>query len=239
MQSGLFTRETLLGDLREIAFSFDHEGETVPGLAYLPTGATDPMPLVFIQHPGMGSKDDYFVAEVGRGWAKRGWICAGLDAPLHGDRASHDPMALFRQPERHEAIRAQFAGEVSAAIDLLAATLPVDTARLGFVGYSLGSMLGIPAVARDGRFKAVAFCLVGEGGLVGRVDGPEADVPNLGNVAVRVVGKLQDELIPRERTEALYNAIPGVKDIRWLPGGHFEIGPDVIRLAEEWLRARL
>jgi predicted esterase len=64
-------------------------------------------------------------------------------------------------------------------------------------------------------------------------------VPKLSSVAVRIVGKAQDELIPRERTEALYNALEGEKDIRWLPGGHFEIGPDVIRAAEEWLRAKL
>lgn len=239
MTKPLQTREALLGDLREISFSFEFAGETVPGLAYLPSGDNDPMPLVLIQHPGMGSKEDYFVAEVGRGWAKRGWICVGLDAPLHGERTTHDPMSLFRQPERHAAIRAQFAAEVSTMLNLLGAALPVDMARLGFVGYSLGSMLGIPAVARDGRFKAAAFCLVGEGGLVGRIEGPEADVPRLGPVAVRIVGKLQDELIARERTEALYDAIPGEKDIRWLPGGHFEIGPDVIRAAEEWLRAKL
>jgi dienelactone hydrolase len=239
MTSALHVRETLLGDLREIYFSFEAAGETVPGLAYLPTGATDPMPLVLIQHPGMGSKEDYFVAEVGRGWAKRGWICVGLDAPLHGERSTHDPMSLFRQPERHPAIRAQFAAEVSRMIDLLAEALPVDMTRIGFVGYSLGSMLGIPAVARDGRFKAAALCLVGEGGLAGGIEGPEADVPKLSSVAVRIVGKLQDELIPRERTEALYNALEGEKDIRWLPGGHFEIGPDVVRAAEEWLRAKL
>ena len=195
--------------------------------------------FTLIQHPGMGSKEDYFVAEVARQWATRGWICAGLDAPLHGERATADPMSLFRNPERYPEIRAQFAAEVSTMLDLLAARFPVDTSRLGFVGYSMGSMLGIPAVARDGRFKAAAFCLVGEGGLVGNVEGPEADVPILKNVATRVVGKLQDQLIPRERTEALYNALPGVKDIRWLPGGHFEIGPDVIRLAEEWLLAKL
>lgn len=239
MTNPLQMRESILGDLREISFSFEVESETVPGLAYLPTGATEPMPMVLIQHPGMGSKEDYFVAEVGRGWAKRGWICVGLDAPLHGDQTSHDPMALFRQTGQHAAIRTQFATEVSRMIDLLAGALPVDMERLGFVGYSLGSMLGIPAIARDGRFKAAAFCLVGEGGLVGRVDGPEADVPRLSGVAVRVVAKLQDELISRERTESLYNALPGEKDIRWLPGGHFEIGPDMIRAAEEWLRAKL
>ena len=103
----------------------------------------------------------------------------------------------------------------------------------------MGSMLGLPAVARDGRFKAAAFCLVGEGGLVGEAEGPDSDIARLKDVAVRVVGKLQDELIPREKTEALYKALPGTKDIRWLPGGHFEIGPDVVKLAEEWLLAKL
>lgn len=228
-----------MGDIREVHFWFDLAGETVPGIAYLPNEHAEPMPFVLIQHPGMGSKDDYFVSEVGRSWAKRGWICAGLDAPLHGEREAADPMSLFRQPERYPAIRAQFAAEVTAAIDHLSTHIPVDTKRLGFVGYSMGSMLGVPAVARDGRFKAAAFCLVGEGGLVGGVEGPDADVPLLENVAVRIVGKLQDQLIPRERTEALYEALPGRKDIRWLPGGHFEIGPDVIRSAEEWLLQNL
>ncbi len=56
---------------------------------------------------------------------------------------------------------------------------------------------------------------------------------------MRIVGKLNDELIPRERTEALFAALPGDKDLQWLPGGHFEIGPDVVRLAEEWMAAKL
>lgn len=239
MVNTLQIHENAMGNLREVQFWF-HEGtEHVPGLLYLPIENPEPMPLVLIQHPGMGSKEDYFVADVARAWAARGWICAGLDAPLHGERASADPMSLFRNPERYPEIRAQFATEVHTMIDLLAAEFPVDVSRLGFVGYSMGSMLGIPAVARDGRFKAAAFCLVGEGGLVGEAEGPDSDVPGLASVAVRVVGKLQDQLIPRERTEALYNAIPGEKDIRWLPGTHFEIGPDVIKLAEEWLLARL
>jgi len=228
-----------MGNLREVQFWFHQGTEHVPGLLYLPIEHADPMPFVLIQHPGMGSKEDYFVAEVARAWARRGWICGGLDAPLHGERASADPMSLFRNPDRYPEIRAQFAAEVSTMLDLLCERFPIDMSRVGFVGYSMGSMLGIPAVARDGRFKAAAFCLVGEGGLAGAVDGPDADIPLLKGVATRVVGKLQDQLIPRERTEALYNALPGKKDIRWLPGGHFEIGPDVIKLAEEWLLAEL
>jgi dienelactone hydrolase len=239
MGSVLQRRDNQFGDIREVQFSFDLAGEMVPGLVYLPNEHPEPMPFVLMQHPGMGSKEDYFVAEVGRSWARRGWICGGLDAPMHGDREGADPMALFRQPERYPELRAQFAAEVSMAIDLLSRDLNLDLTRLGFVGYSLGSMLGLPAVARDGRFKAAAFCLVGEGGLVGSVEGPGADVSKLANVAVRIVGKLQDQLISREKTEALYDAIPGEKDIKWLAGTHFEIGPDVIRAAEEWLVAKL
>ncbi|MBK6319039.1 MAG: hypothetical protein IPF51_09725 [Dehalococcoidia bacterium] len=239
MVDALQTHEMPMGNLREVQFWFHQGAEHVPGLLYLPIEHADPMPFVLIQHPGMGSKEDYFVAEVARAWARRGWICGGLDAPLHGERASADPMSLFRNPDRYPEIRAQFAAEVSTMLDLLSERFPIDMSRVGFVGYSMGSMLGIPAVARDGRFKAAAFCLVGEGGLAGAVDGPDADIPLLQGVATRVVGKLQDQLIPRERTEALYNALPGKKDIRWLPGGHFEIGPDVIKLAEEWLLAEL
>lgn len=239
MANALQTHEVPMGPLREVQFWFREGEEHVPGLLYLPMEHPEPMPLVLIQHPGMGSKEDYFVAEVARSWATRGWICAGLDAPLHGERASADPMSLFRNPERYPEIRAQFAAEVATMLNLLPERFPVDLSRVGFVGYSMGSMLGIPAVARDGRFKAAAFCLVGEGGIVGGVEGPDSDVAKLGNVATRVVGKLQDQLIPRERTEALYNALPGEKDIRWLPGGHFEIGPDVIKLAEEWMVAKL
>ncbi len=239
MDGELQVRETLSGDIREVHFWFRCGEELVPGVAYLPAGSIEPMPLVLIQHPGMGSKEDYWVSEVGQRWAKRGWVCAGLDAPLHGEREAHDPMALFRQPERFGAVRAQFAAEVARVLDLLPGTLPIDTSRLGYVGYSLGSMIGLAAVARSGRFRAAAFCLVGEGGLAGSAAGPDSDVAKLGNVAVRIVGKLNDELIPRERTEALFAALPGEKDLQWLPGGHFEIGPDVVRLAEEWMTAKL
>ncbi len=239
MTAELSVRESISDDLKEVRFSFDLAGEYVPGLMYLPVQFDEPMPFVLIQHPGMSSKDDYFVADVARMWARRGWVCAGLDAPLHGDRKNHDPMALFRNRERYPEIRAQFGAEVTRMLDLLAAAYPIDMTRLGFTGFSLGSMIGLPAVAADGRFKAAAFCLVGEGGLAGTATGDESFVPALANVATRIVAKSQDQLVSRESTEALYNALPGTKDIKWLPGGHFEIGPDVIDSARQWLKEQL
>jgi dienelactone hydrolase len=227
------------GGLTEVRFWIMVDGEEAPGLVVLPTEADEPVPLAFLQHPLTSSKDDYFVREVALRWAHRGWACAGLDAPFHGERANYDPMGVMRDRERFAAASARFSRELTAAIDELAARYPIDTARMGYVGYSFGSMLGIPAVAADGRFRAAAFCLVGEGGLIGTAADASSPVQALRNVAVRIVAKSDDEFFSKASTEALYAALPGERDLVWLPGGHFEIGPDVIDAAEAWMRAKL
>ena len=226
------------GDLIELDLVMTVGGERVPGLFFVPPGE-EPKPLVIIQHPATSSKDDYFVRDVARQWAGRGWICGGLDAPLHGERETHDPMAVLRDRDRFAAIAAQFGHELTAVVDALAVRFAVDLGRLGFVGYSLGSMLGLPAVAADGRFKAAAFCLVGEGGLLGAASDAASPVRKLGGVAVRIVAKTQDEFFSKEASQGLHDALPGEKDLVWLPGGHFEIGPDVINAAGDWLKAKL
>ncbi len=231
-------QERMLDGVTELRFSLAVDGEHVPALFFVPD-SDEPAPLVIIQHPATSSKDDYFVRDVALSWASRGWICGGLDAPFHGDRATHDPMRVLRDHDGLATLSARFAAEVSATIDAMAARYAVDLGRLGYVGYSMGSMLGIPAVAADGRFKAAAFCLVGEGGLLGVASDAGSPVAKLGGMAVRIVGKTQDEFFSKEATEALFTALPGEKDMHWLPGGHFEIGPDVINAAGEWLTAKL
>lgn len=231
----LDVHETPLEGLALAHFSLEVEGERVPGFVYVPTEADGCLPLVLLQHPATSSKDDYFVAEPARLWANRGWIVGGIDAPFHGERDTYDPLRLLQDRGLLAAAAQRYVRELAAVAAALAERYPVDLQRLGFVGYSLGSMFGIPAVAAHGGFRAAAFCLVGEGGLVGPAHGPESVLPGLRNTAVRIVAKMRDELIPREATQRLYDALPGEKDIVWLPGGHFEIGPDVIAAAEQWL----
>jgi len=231
--------EREIADVQEVRFSVEAGGEAAPGVMFYPEGETD-LPLVFIQHPATSSKDDYFVRDIGIAWARKGWACAGLDAPFHGERATFDPMGVLRDRERFATLSSQFNAEVTAAIDSLRERYPVDVERLGYVGYSMGSMLGIPAVSADGRFKAAAFCLVGEGSVLGSASGPGSPVLGLGKVAVRIVAKLQDEFFSRQATEALFAAVPSAdKDLVWLPGGHFDIGPDVIKSAQQWLERKL
>jgi hypothetical protein len=75
--------------------------------------------------------------------------------------------------------------------------------------------------------------------MVGPATGADSLLPAMSHVSVRIVGKESDELIPRARTEALFDALPGEKDIVWLPGGHYTIGPDVIDSAGQWMAAKL
>lgn len=236
--AALSVREQVMGDVRGARLSFEYAGERVPMAAFLPVEHDEAMPLVFIQHPLTSSKDDYFVREPSIMWARHGWLCVGIDAPCHGDRATGGPIELMQDPAAYAAAAERFAGELGAAVTLLAEQYSADLTRLGFVGYSFGSAIGLPAVARDGRFKAAAFCLIGEGGTGGR-ESLAVSAASLGGVAVRVVGKLDDEFISRESTEALYQALPGKRDLAWLPGGHFEIGPDVVQAAGDWLKREL
>jgi dienelactone hydrolase len=239
MSTFTVVEERELADLVETRFTVSAAGEPAPGVLFRPDGE-EGLPLVVIQHPATSSKDDYFVRDVGMMWARRGWACMGLDAPYHGERATFDPMGLLRDRERFQAASVQFAAELTAAVDAIVAAYPVDAARLGYVGYSMGSLLGIPAVAADGRYRAAAFCLVGEGGMLGAADDPASPVQRLDRLAVRIVAKLQDEFFSREATENLLAAIPSPdKELSWLPGGHFEVGPDVIKSAEQWLERKL
>jgi dienelactone hydrolase len=239
MSSFTLLDERDLGDLVEVRFSVDAAGEAAPGVLFYPEGEEN-LPLVLIQHPATSSKDDYFVRDVGLMWARHGWACAGLDAPFHGERATYDPMGVLRDRSRFQAIAVQFAAEAACTIDELRARYPIDPRRLGYVGYSMGSMLGLEVVGRHGGFTAAAFCLIGEGGMVGSAAAPGSPVQALGGTAVRIVAKLSDEFFSREATERLFDALPSAdKDLIWLPGGHFEIGTDVIRAAEQWLERKL
>ena len=211
-----------------------------PGRLWLPEGEEGPLPLVLIQHPGMSGKDDAIVSGPARAWAlAHGWACCGLDAPGHGERRTADPLAALRDPERAATLAAQFAGEVHDALTALAERYPIETARLGYYGYSLGAMLGVRAVAGDGRFRAAVFAAAGTGPLTGPATGEGSHLAGLADVAVRIIAKARDEIVPAEATLALYAGVPGEKDLVTLPGGHFTIGDDVAGAAAAWLAAKV
>ena len=128
---------------------------------------------------------------------------------------------------------------MTAVIDALAERWPLDADRLGYYGYSLGAMLGVPAVAGDGRFRAAVFAAAGTGPLSGPAEGAGSHLPALAGVAVRVIAKERDEVVSPDATLELYAGLSGERDLVTLPGGHFAIGDDVVAAAEAWLAEKL
>ncbi|HCU99880.1 MAG: hypothetical protein CL897_06620 [Dehalococcoidia bacterium] len=224
------------GNLREILFRLDK----IPGLLWLPDSKEDRVPLVLIQHPGMSRKEDAIVSGPAQEWATHhGWACLGLDAPGHGERAVADPFEAMRDPEQAAAMAAQFAKEVVTTVDLLAERYPIDRERLGYYGYSLGAMLGIPAVSGEHHFRAAVFAAAGTGLLSGPAKGEGSHLAGLRDVAVRIIAKERDEVISLTSTMELYEGLGPEKDLLTLPGGHFAIGNDVAEAAVEWLASKL
>jgi len=156
---------------------------------------------------------------------------------------------------------------VMLVIDYLWRRSDVDTTRLVLLGYSFGAPLVPPIHTRDGR-AAVAVMVYGGGNLqslithnVRRYEGPVVGrcVGILGWILLRplepmecvdrvaptpliMINGLDDEQIPRENAEMLYNRAEQPKKIIWLESQHVrptnvQLTRTIVqRLTEELLR---
>src|SRR5205085_2823192 len=62
--------------------------EVVPGVVWLPEGASGPRPKVLFGHGGSQHKKVQHIPSFAKRLAEHGWASVALDAPGHGDRVS-------------------------------------------------------------------------------------------------------------------------------------------------------
>ena len=231
------TEQNVAG-LRRVRFQIKVDKEIVPGLLQIPD-KKGPFPLVFVQHPGLASKDEMYISGTAKKWAEQyGWACAALDAPGHGERALENALDVLRDTEKASLMSKQFAKEITATIDTLANSFPINMNAIGYWGFSLGALLGVQACALDKRFRASVLAAAGTGPLTGQLT--DDVLKGLQETAILMLAKTEDEVIPRDSTESLFADIKcRRKELRWLPGGHFMIGGDVITEGETWLNEEL
>lgn len=220
--------------LRARAFEYTSRGDRVPGLLLLPAESRGPLPLVLVQHGAGGSKDAAYLDAVRLRWVQRGVAVASIDFPLHGERASaklsEQLLATLAAGAHPSADSAALIGELvrqsvtdlSRAVDALTALPEIDAARVAYVGFSLGAILGSLYVPYDPRVRA-AILAVGGAGI-----GPPALDPtaHLGRFAPRpllLVNASRDERIPRSAAEALHAAAGEPKQIEWFDAGHTDL----------------
>jgi dienelactone hydrolase len=222
--------------LRTISFASPRGGRAT-GLLVTPRGS-GPFAGVVLQHgmPGSASRMAGHAVYL----ARRGAVVVALDAPFA--RRGGPPL---RMTEADSAEQVQLIVDLQRAVDLLLARGDVDPARLAYVGNSYGGAMGALLAGVERRLKTFVL-MVGDGGLVAHVSGPD-DEGFMGRLlrtrrerwlaAMRPIepslfvglappasilfqNGRRDELVPVRDAEALHAAARPPRTVRWYDTGH-------------------
>lgn len=240
----------------------------VPAHLFIPPGTLE-RPLLLIGHGGAASKDaPHFVRLCRRYATSVGLPVLIIDGPAHGERApktgsrDEDFRVVQRAQASHE-VAHQFACDWQAA-----ATRAQEMARVGepgaYVGYSMGTMLGVGVVAAMTSIKAAVFGAGGvpqPGGLAALVREVEGEwaakvtheehgdserrwplldaAPHLQHCDVLMLNNTDDIVFPPARALQLFEQFPGSKKIVFWAGAHGHLPDEAFEMSFAHIRAVL
>ncbi len=226
----------------ERAFRVECEDRRVPGIAWTPEATRGPKSLVLIGHGGNGHKrQDHILSLARRLVRHHGIAAAAIDGPAHGDRRPADLPADDVQARRARMVRPgvtdSMIADWRAALDALQKLPEVGIGRVGYRGLSMGTLFGLPFVAAEPRVAAAVLGLMGTGLLSGeRLERDAAEV----RVPVLFLHQWDDQLIPRDRALALFDALASQdKRMHTHPGAHAAVPPEEFAFTEAFLAERL
>jgi len=132
--------------------------ERVPGLLSIPKGQENVPCIVFLHGYG-GSKEDVLtLTELA---ADEGYALMAIDAEFHGER-KEDGKALYSldlNASRNGIIQTVI--DLRRAVDYLETRPEIDKAKIGYVGGSMGGILGAIFIGVEPRIKAAALLVAG------------------------------------------------------------------------------
>lgn len=232
--------EMVDGGIIERRFDLEVNGETVPGIHWLPEGANTAHPTVLIGHGGTQHKRvPNVLALAQRLVTDAGYGAVALDAPAHGDRmtdadreeANARQQAMInsggrRPPVSDDVAKALAArapkhvAEWKAVLDELQKLPNSSEGPFGYWGLSMGCAFGMPLIASEPRISAAVL------GLFGLREGNQAQLEMAQSITIPVLFLYQsdDELMTRESGLALWDALGSERKTMHInPGGHVAI----------------
>jgi cephalosporin-C deacetylase-like acetyl esterase len=233
------SERTTSDGLLERSFEITVDGESVPGLLWLPSGGEAPRPLVLGGHGYRVDKRVPFPLPQIRSLASSGGCAVAiLDAPGHGDRRadpgqSAEATALAYQSHWQQYAGKRIAREYEEAARLLKTLPEIGAGPIGYWGLSLGTQYGLAYLATSRDVKAAVLGLFRKGRVVEyyakRVRCP-----------VFFVQQLDDEVHPGETVRELFEAIASdEKHLAASPGAHVEVPEAVLQSAVDFLLGHL
>jgi uncharacterized protein len=230
-------------------------GARVPALVSVPsTPAKGKRPAVILLHGLGGDKNQLqALAMLLNG---KGYLTVAIDIAGHGERPKVNDKPIGEQDlAGMRLVAAQTVQDLRRTVDYLASRSDVDTKRIGFVGVSLGGVLGGRFLAEEPRVAAASLWVAGGdwGALITTSAHPfakrfrdlgESDpvkirtaladvdpVPAISRAAPRPLHFLTgatDDVVPRACSDALFTAARDPKERVILPGGHI---PNLFEMA--------
>jgi pimeloyl-ACP methyl ester carboxylesterase len=203
------------------------ETNGIPARLYLPGR---PEGLLLLGHGGGRSKDSERFMELSRLYAEStrlAVVC--IDAVDHGERKPVDVDDRLPAEWHSRAVRQMVDDWATTASSLSWIGPP-----LAYVGFSMGSIFGIPIVESQTSIKVAVF-VVGGVPSGGWIQDPPLRPLLLSAASKRsrphvlMVNKTRDELFPIEGVQDLFNAIPGTdKRLMFWKGTHDDWPPEAI-----------
>jgi pimeloyl-ACP methyl ester carboxylesterase len=195
------------------------ETNGTPARLYLPSRAAG---LLLLGHGGGKSKDSDRFIELSRRYAEStGLAVVCIDAVDHGERKPVD--VGDRLPaEWHSRAMGRMVDDWAATASTLSGIGP----PLAYVGFSMGSIFGVPIVESLTSIKVAVF-VVGGVPSEGWIHDPALRplllkaASGLSRPHVLMVNKTEDEFFPVEGVQDLFNAFPGPdKNLTLWEGSH-------------------
>ena len=136
-------------------------GEHVPALLNLPLNAKAPYPCVIAQHGYSGNKKDNLIFSLKL--ARLGYAMFAIDAQYHGERKRQGKDIFSLNIIEDVKAIIQTVIDLRRALDYLETRPEIDSSRIGYVGISMGGVLGSIFSGVDERVKC-PILIVGGGG---------------------------------------------------------------------------
>lgn len=224
--------------LSHVVFSSVHRAR-VPALLYIPKLPGKKLPAILYQHGAGDSKQGDYIQKGLDLFARSGFVAMAIDAEFHGERAVEgydmDAETLLDVPpvELRNAM-VQSIVDLRRATDFLSSQEAVDPSRIGYIGVSMGGIMGATFAGLDQRIKVCILAVAGGGfGSMARFSKMTPEMREMARILeplnyvarisprrLHMINAEKDEIIPRVSTNLLYARARQPKSIHWYPSGH-------------------
>jgi uncharacterized protein len=141
--------------------------QKVTAILSLPKRFSAPFPAVLLMHGSGGHKDSDYIEAASFTLTAQGYATISIDSQYRGERKRPDVTGELLNPDsfRMRDAWVQTVVDLRRAVDYLASRPDIDTTKIGYLGFSMGGMLGACLGGVESRVSCFLLAVPG-GGLV-------------------------------------------------------------------------